>query len=161
MMQFKQKILAAVVTVTLASAAVGTFALSNRADNPVERMSYIFTQLNLTQSQQADVSNLLMSISAEQRSQMQAQREAMRDAETRPSRDEMAALRDSHRAAQTQVLTDQLNTLLAPDVTADLVTYLDAHRVAMMKGGRHGGDERGRGRNQGEIQGDGQNSNGN
>ena len=145
MMKFKRKILAAVMTVTLASAAVATYALGNRAVDPADRMGYIFTQLNLTDSQQSEVLDLLTTLSAEQRTQMKAQMEAMRDADTRPTRDEMAALHDSHRAAQTQVITDRLNTLLAPDVTADLVTYLDAHRVARLKGGQHGGAENDRG----------------
>ncbi|WP_320821854.1 Spy/CpxP family protein refolding chaperone [Reinekea sp.] len=161
MMQFKRKILAAVMTVTLVSAAVAAYATGNRDVGPAERMSYIFTQLNLTDSQQADVLGLLTTLSAEQRSQMQAQREAMRDADIPPTRDERAALRDSHRAGQSQILTDRLNTVLAPDVTADLVTYLDAHRGAMMKGGQHGGAETGRGKRRGNDQGDGQDSNGN
>ncbi|WP_320824182.1 Spy/CpxP family protein refolding chaperone [Reinekea sp.] len=150
MMKFKRKILAAVMTVTLASAAVATYALGNRAVDPADRMGYIFTQLNLTDSQQSEVLDLLKTLSAEQRTQMKANMEAMRDADTRPTRDEMTALHDSHRAAQTQVITDRLNTLLAPDVTADLVTYLDAHRVARLKGGQHGGAESDRGNNQGD-----------
>jgi len=149
MMQFKRTILAAVMTVTLASAAVGTYALGNRTVDPAERMSYIFTQLNLTESQQTEVLDLLATISAEQRTLMQAQREAMRDTDIRPTHEEKKALRDSHRATQIQVITDRMNTLLTPDVTAALVTYLDAHR---------GGDEGGRGKHQGNNQGNGQDS---
>ena len=141
MMHFKQYIRTILITVTLATVtlatvAVATFAMGNRAVDPAQRMSYIFSQLNLTESQQAEVLDLLIAFSADQRSQMQTHREAMRAADPRPTRAELLALRDSRRSAQTQVLTDRLNTLLAPEITAELVTYLDAHRGGMMSGGR-------------------------
>ena len=54
MMHFKQYIRTILITVTLATVAVATFAMGNRAVDPAQRMSYIFSQLNLTESQQAD-----------------------------------------------------------------------------------------------------------
>jgi hypothetical protein len=153
MMHFKQKIRTALITLTLAIVAVSTFAIGNRAVDPAQRMSYIFSQLNLTESQQAEALDLLIAFSADQRSQMQAQREAIRASDTRPTHNELLALRDSHRSAQTQVLTDRLNTLLAPEITAELVTYLDAHRGGMMSGGRRGGDGSSIGRGHGKHHG--------
>lgn len=90
-------------------------------------MEYIAGQLDLTDEQVTAVETIFSDFAEAQRAQMETQREAMRNSETRPSREDMQAMREAHRAAATVQLTDQLNTVLPVEVTDQLMAYVNAH----------------------------------
>jgi Spy/CpxP family protein refolding chaperone len=160
-----KKMIASLMAVTLAASAGLTFANGNgngqgngaqdgsqtSQNQPSDRMNrgdrgmaragnldYIFGQLNLTEESQASVQAVLDAFAESQRELMKDQRDAMRNSDTRPSQEERDALRETHRAEAKVALTDQLNTVLSPDQTADLVEYLDAH-MGNHQGGPKGG----------------------
>ena len=145
MKTLNKTLIASAVAITLALSAGTTFAKGgqgfDKAGNQAEQLEYIFTQLNISDAQQEDVLELLEAAREEQRQAMWDIRKETRDSEDRPSREEMQAQREANQAAQMQLITNKLNTVLSPEVTAELVDYLDAHQGAGMKGQR-GGDSR-------------------
>jgi Spy/CpxP family protein refolding chaperone len=142
MKTLNKTLIASAVAITLALSAGTTFAKggqgSDQAANQGQQLEYIFTQLNISDAQQEDVLELLEAAREEQRQAMWDIRKETRDSEDRPSREEMEAQREANQAAQMQLITDKLNTILSPEVTAELVDYLDAHQGAGMKGQRGG-----------------------
>ena len=158
MKTMNKTIIAVAVAMTLTAATGTAFTkgnMGNQAD-PATKMSYIFTQLSLTEAQQADVLAVMEAAQAEQRAVMLDTRKAMRESDDRPTAEEMQAMREAHQTAQMQVLTDKLNTVLSPDVTADLVEYLAAHQG---KGPANMHDRKGDDRNMGDNRGQGKNEN--
>ncbi len=164
MKRLNKKLIAVAVAITLTSSAGIAFAksgMNNQAD-PATRLNYIFTQLALTETQQADVLAVLEAAQEEQRQAMWETRQAMQNQAERPTQEQRDAMREAHRAAQTQLITDKLNTVLSPEVTADLVEYLDAHQgMGRDMNDRKGGmnDRNGKGDNRGQGQGQGQGQN--
>jgi hypothetical protein len=142
-----KKIVASVFAVSIAMTAGMSFAKGNGSQaDPAQRLNYIFTQLELTEADQAAVLEVLASVREEQRQIMWDSRQAIQDREDAPTREEMDAIRTEHKAAMSQLVTDQLNTVLSPEVTEELVTYLDAHQGMGKQGPRGGkGGEGGRG----------------
>jgi flagellar biosynthesis GTPase FlhF len=130
------------VAMTLALSAGTTFAKGgqgfDQAANQGQQLEYIFAQLNLSDAQQEDVLELLEETREAQRQAMWDARKATRDSEDRPSREEMQAQREAMQTAQMQLITDKLNTVLSPEVTDELVDYLEAHQGQGMKGERGG-----------------------
>jgi hypothetical protein len=100
-------------------------------------LDYIYTELALTEEQQADVNAVLEAFRDQTREEMRAAREELSDDE-RPTREEMAEIREAHRAELLASLTDELNSVLSADQVEDLVTYIDAHSQGGPRGG-HGG----------------------
>ena len=160
MKALNKTLIATAIAVTLTAAGATAFAKGGMGGqgDPATRMSYIFTQLELTETQQADVLAVLEAVQEEHRQAMWDQMQALRDQEDRPTREEMQALRDAQQAAQSQLLTDKLNTVLSPEMTAELVEYLDFHRGPVMGGKQGGRGDGGRqgpgmGQNMGPAQG--------
>jgi len=139
MKTLNKKLIAGAIALTLAATAATSFAKGGAEKDPTQRFNYIFTQLELNEAQQADVIAVMEVLREEHRQEMWDQRKETRDSEDRPSAEEMAALKEANRAEQTQALTDQLNTVLSPELTAELVEYLDAHRAMGMQKGQRGG----------------------
>ncbi|TCS37674.1 Spy/CpxP family protein refolding chaperone [Reinekea marinisedimentorum] len=133
MSTMKKKIAAGGLALILATAAVGAFAKGGQenGDKGERRgnvnLDYIYTELALSEEQQADVNAVLEAFRDQTREDMKAAMEEFRDAEERPSREEMAEIREAHRAELLASLTDELNTVLTADQAEDLVTYIDAH----------------------------------
>ncbi|TXR51336.1 Spy/CpxP family protein refolding chaperone [Reinekea thalattae] len=129
MTTMKQKLAAGGLAIILATSAVSSFAKEGdkgpRRDNV--NLDYIFTELALTEEQQADVNAVLQAFRDQADEQRKAAREERRDAEDRPSREEMAEIRQAHREAMIEGLTDELNKVLSADQTEDFVTYFEAH----------------------------------
>lgn len=147
MTQFKKQFIAATVAATLALGAGTAFAAKGQGRdqaNAGERLDYIFTQLDLTEDQRSEVLSVMEATMEAQRDAMQESREAMRDSEERPSKEDRQALREAQQAVVAQQLTDELNQFLSPNVTAELIDYLDAHRGGMGQGGN--GERRGAGK---------------
>lgn len=105
------------------------------------RWDYIFTQLDITEEQQAQVHTLFKEIAAERREKMKAQREERKryyhvnehanegQHEDRSARrDAWQAKREVRREQARQNLQDRLGTILAPDQVEGFITYLDAHK---------------------------------
>jgi hypothetical protein len=100
-------------------------------------LDYIFTQLDLTEDAQANATAVIESFAEAQQAKMKEHRSQMRDSDTRPSREEMEALREAQQAAATIALTDQLNTVLSPDQTVEVVEYINAHAAKRGEGQNH------------------------
>lgn len=159
MKAFNKKLIAGAMATSLMFAAGGAFAGSyGQQRDPAERLSYIFTQLEITEAQQAQIVEIMETVVEEQREAMWDTMKELRDSEDRPTAEEMQAMRDTHRAEHLQLLTDQLNTVLSPEVTEDLVEYLEAHGMGKAYG-RGGNGQRG-GHNGGGHQGGNQNKGG-
>lgn len=128
----RKTLIATAVVIALASSAGAVFAHdAMNQGRIVERFDYIFTQLNLTETQRTEVVEIMTTQMAELREQHREQRAS--DAE-RPTPEEREALRAAARIA----LTDELGTVLQADQVEGLITYLEAH---LPKGGKgmHGG----------------------
>ncbi|WP_157600050.1 Spy/CpxP family protein refolding chaperone [Saccharospirillum impatiens] len=137
----RQSLMATAVVIALAGSAGAVYA--HDAMNPsrmTERFDYIFTQLDLTDDQRADVVDIMTTQMTELRDQHRAQRDS--DAE-RPTAEEREALRDQARTA----LIDELGTVLQADQVNGLTTYLEAHMARSGKGMHRGGSH-----NRGERQ---------
>lgn len=138
----KKKLVAGGVALVLATTAVGTFAKGG-PDKEGERrggmnLDYIFTQLELTDEQRTEVQEVMTAFREQAREERAAEREARKNSEEeKPSQEEREAMREEAKAAMLVALTDQLNTVLAADDTAELIDYLEAHA------GDHKGDKRG------------------
>jgi Spy/CpxP family protein refolding chaperone len=140
-----KKIVASVFAASIAMTAGMTFAKGNgQQANQGQRLDYIFTQLDLTETQQAEVLEVLANVREEQRQIMWDNKQAMKDREDAPTREEMEAIRTEHQTAMSQLVTDQLNTVLSTEVTEELVEYLDAHKGFGKQGGRGGQGGEGR-----------------
>jgi Spy/CpxP family protein refolding chaperone len=143
MSTMKKKLAAGGLALLLATAAVGSFAKDGQENGKKgERwgnvnLDYIYTELALTEEQQADVNAVLEAFRDQTREEMRAAREELSDDE-RPTREEMAEIREAHRAELLASLTDELNSVLSADQVEDLVTYIDAHSQGGPRGG-HGG----------------------
>jgi Spy/CpxP family protein refolding chaperone len=144
-----KKILAGLIAVTLVTSAGVTFAngegreatsddgqkhgqmhkQGDRSEGKASSLNldYIFNQLSLDDDTQTSVKTVLDTFREEQRAKMTTQRDEMRANATKPSAEEMVALREARQTEATTALTDQLNTLLSPDQTAEFVEYLKAH----------------------------------
>lgn len=111
------------------------------------RLDYIYSQLELTEAEQVSVEEVLQAFAEENRQKMWDQRKAMQDLEDRPSQEDMAAQREANKAEALTLLTDRLNTVLSPNLTEELVEYLDAHHgMGNERGGKNrkpGSNERG------------------
>lgn len=175
MKTFNKKLISSAIVLTMSTVAAVSFAKGpgNSDYDPAQRFDYIFTQLSLTDAQQADVLAVLEQNRETNRDAMKAQMQALRDSEDRPSREEMFALREANREARNIELTDQLNMVLSPEVTNQFVEYLDAHRGMDMhadrgskKGDKDGMRQKGdgsksqNGSGQGNNKGQGGNGNG-
>lgn len=138
---FNKKLISGVVAATLALSAGAALAKGGERGgqyDPASRLNYIFTQLSLTEDQQAQVIATMTELREAQQAAMKETRDAMRNSETQPSDDERLAMQEAHRSAQKQALTDALNQILSPADTEELVEYLDAHQQHG-KQGKHGG----------------------
>lgn len=146
-----KKILASLIAITLVTTAGVTFAngygegrgakndneqkhsqMHKQGDRSKGKSSslnldYIFNQLSLDDDTQTSVKAVMDTFREEQRAKMSTQHEEMRANSTKPSAEEMTALRESRQTEATIALTDQLNTLLSPNQTAEFVEYLQAH----------------------------------
>ncbi|MFC3701668.1 hypothetical protein ACFOND_08470 [Reinekea marina] len=135
-----KKLLAGLLTVTMLTTAGLSMANSGSADQNGDKrakhsqmlgktvkLDYIFGQLNLTEETQASVTEVLKTFQESQRELMKAQREAMKESDSKQSQEEMAALREAKKAELRIALTDQLNTVLSPEQSEALVDYLEAH----------------------------------
>jgi Spy/CpxP family protein refolding chaperone len=145
MKAFNKKLIAGALATTMVLSAGTAFAKGNGQDrNPAERLNYIFTQLEITEAQQTEILDIMQTLASEQREVMWDTMKELRDSEDRPTTEEMQAMRETNKAAQIQALTDQLNTVLSPQVTEELVEYLEAHGMGKMHGrdgqGHRGGD---------------------
>ncbi|EAR08061.1 hypothetical protein [Reinekea blandensis] len=146
MTSFKKQFIAATVVATLALGAGSAYAFNGGGRGQVdaaERFDYIFTQLELTDAQRTEVLAVLEANWDAQRDAMWEVRQSLMDREERPSYEEMQAIRDAHQADMTQQLTDELNVILRPDVTAEFIEYMEAHRGGFGPGSRGGMGERG------------------
>jgi Spy/CpxP family protein refolding chaperone len=134
----KTAITGALVSTLISASAFAKGPDENRGPkiDPAERFEYIFDQLELSEDQRTSVLDIMEALREENREQMQANREAMQNAEERPSREEMDALREAKQAAMRVQLTDQLNTVLSAEDATALVDYLDFHH-RLMAGGQH------------------------
>ena len=135
----RQSLIAIGVVMALAGSASAVYAHDAMNQNRMtDRFDYIFTQLNLTDTQRAEVLDIMTTQMAERREQHREQRDS--DAE-RPTAEERQALRDAARTA----LTDELGTVLQADQVEGLITYLEAHQPRGGKGmhGGHRGEHRG------------------
>ncbi len=137
----KKLIITGVIISTLASA--GAFARGGNDDNkrgaqidPAERYEYIFTQLDLTEDQQSSVLDMMKTLRDEQRDTMREAMQALRDSDERPDRETMDAQREAHRTTMMTQLSDQLNTVLSAEDTAEFIEYLDFHSRQMANGER-------------------------
>lgn len=137
MKKFNKTLLAGAVAATLLMSAGVTYAKGGFGSDryPTERFDYIFTQLNLTEEQRSTVLDVLETSMEAQRETMRDSMWALRDQDERPSREQMQALMESHQATLYQTLTDQLNTVLSPEVTAEFIEYMDAHHAMGGMGG--------------------------
>lgn len=132
----RQALIAVGVVVALAGTASAVYAHDAMSQNRMtDRFDYIFTQLNLTDAQRAEVVDIMTTQMAERREQHRAQRDSGAD---RPTSEERQAFRDAARTA----LTDELGTVLQADQVEGLITYLEAHQPRGGKGmhGGHRGD---------------------
>lgn len=130
-------LIATAVVIALAGSAGTVYAQgAMNQSRIVERFDYIFTQLNLTDTQRTEVVEIITTQMAERREQHREQRAS--DAE-RPTPEEHEALRTAARTA----LTDELGTVLQADQVEGLITYLEAHLPKRGKG-MHGGHRGGR-----------------
>jgi hypothetical protein len=133
MNNLKNKFIAGGIVVIMSATAAGAFAKGGKDDSEraLQRganLDYIFTELSLSEQQQADVNAVMEAHRAEREEVRNSMREAMRNADEKPSREEMQTVRDTNRTVHLQALTDELNTVLPADDAADLVAYLDAHQ---------------------------------
>lgn len=131
-------------------------ALAEPSQHQSQRWDYIFTQLDVTEEQQAQVRELFKEMAAERRATMQEQREARRqyreangqqyqdkrerraERQHQPDRDAWQAERQARREQARQNLQDRLGTILAPDQVEGFVAYLDAHKpMGKHQGKRH------------------------
>lgn len=121
-------------------------ALAEPSQHQSKRWDYIFTQLDVTEEQQAQVHELFKEMADERRAKMQEHREARRqyreangpqsqdqrepraERQHRPDREAWQAERQARREQTRQNLADRLGTILAPDQVEGFITYLDAHK---------------------------------
>lgn len=145
MKTMNKALVAGAVSLTLAVASGLVLAKDGeREQNSGERFEYIFNQLELTETQRTDVLDVMQSYSETSREEMKARMEEFRSSsDERPSRDEMRAQMETYRAEQLVGLADQLNLVLSPEDTAELIEYLEAH---MPKGMGQRGERSGEGR---------------
>ncbi|WP_394170731.1 Spy/CpxP family protein refolding chaperone [Saccharospirillum alexandrii] len=133
----RQALIAIGVVVALAGSASAVYAHDAMNQNRMtDRFDYIFTQLNLTDAQRAEVVDIMTTQMAERREQHREQRDSGAE---RPTAEERQALRDAARTA----LTDELGTVLQADQVEGLITYLEAHQPRGGKG-MHGSHRGGR-----------------
>ena len=122
-------------------------ALAEPSKHHSQRWDYIFTQLDITEEQQAQVHTLFKEMATERRAEMKAQREERKryheanegQYEDRSARrDAWQTERQVRREQARQNLSDRLGTILAPDQVEGLVTYMDAHKPGHKhQGARH------------------------
>lgn len=117
-------------------------ALAEPSQHQPQRWDYIFTQLDVTEEQQAQVRELFNEMAAERRAKMQEHRAAhkqyreangqqyrdKRERRTEHDREAWQAERQARREQARQNLEDRLSTILAPDQVEGFITYLDAHK---------------------------------
>ena len=129
----RNTLIATALAVALTTSATSALAWggNERPQDPAERFSYIFNELNLSDEQAEEVLDVMRSFRDDQRQAMQARRDS---GAGRPSADEFAALREQAHTA----LSDQLGTILSATQVEELMTYLEFHGP-MMGGGRHHG----------------------
>ena len=142
MRNLSKKLVASAVAFTLLASAGSAYAMGGPrqgGERQGQQLGYIFSQMELNEQQQEDVLATLEALREQHKDQMWEQMKEMRERDERPSQDEKQALRDAFRAQQSQAMTDQLNTVLSPEQTEELVEYLDAHRA--MFEGRKGGHQ--------------------
>lgn len=134
MKTFNKKLIASAIVASMFLGAGATFAdgFYRQDRDPAQRLNYIFTQLQISEEQQQQITEIMQNVYQEQRQVMWEQMQTLRNADERPTQEEMLTYREEHRATQRQALTDQLNTVLDPSVTEDLVEYLDAHQAMGM-----------------------------
>ena len=97
-----------------------------------EGMEQMAVLLDLDEYQQGEVRRIL----DEQRSAARAAREAMRESDERPSREEMA----THRQQAQENLLTQLQSVLTPEqITKFQALMQDSRGEGRRGGGRHGG----------------------
>lgn len=144
-----KKIIAGTVAATLVLTAGFTFAKGSGDEqrDPSQRFEYIFTQLDISETDQAQVIEVMEGVMEMQRDAMWAVKQDLRDREERPTKEEMQSIRETQKASMLQQMTDQLNTVLSPEVTEEFVEYLEAHSHMAMHGKRGGkggfkGDDR-------------------
>lgn len=101
------------------------------ASRAAERFDYIFTQLNLDDTQrQATIDVMLaQTMSKEDR---KAQRETLKDLDQDARQAQMALLKTQ----RLQALADELNQVLSPNQTAEFIEYLEAHSFHQKKMGK-------------------------
>lgn len=128
----------------LSLGAQTVLAESSQRQSP--RWDYIFTQLDVTDEQQAQVHDLFQELAAERRAKMQEHREARRqyreasgqqyqdkrerraERQQRPDREAWQAERQARREQARQNLQDRLGTILTPDQVEGFIAYLNAHK---------------------------------
>lgn len=133
----RQSLIALGLVVALAGSASTVYAHDAMNQNRlIDRFDYIFTQLNLTDAQRAEVVDIMTTQMTERREQHRQQRDSGAE---RPTTEERLALRAAARTA----LTDELGTVLQADQVEGLITYLEAHQPRGGKG-MHGGHRGGR-----------------
>lgn len=139
MKRMNRSLIAGITATTLLLSGAVAFAAGNdQQRDPSQRFDYIFTQLDLSDDQRTAVIDVMEAAMEEHRDLMWQTMQSLREQDERPSREDMQALMTSQQAAMTQSLTDDLNTVLSPEVTAELIEYIEAHR-GMGAMGRHGG----------------------
>ncbi len=133
----RKTLITTAVVIALAGSAGAVYAHDAMNQSRLtERFDYIFTQLNLTETQRTEVVDIMTTQMAELREQHREQRA---NGAERPTPEEREALRAEIRTA----LADELGTVLQGDQVEGLITYLEAH---LPKGGKgmHGGHRGGR-----------------
>lgn len=132
----RKTLFATAVVIALAGSAGAVYAHDGiNQTRLTERFDYIFTQLNLTEAQRADVVEIMTTQMTERREQHREQRASGAERPTLEAR-------DARRAEIRTALADELGTVLQADQVEGLITYLDAHQPSdgkgMHRGGRHG-----------------------
>lgn len=124
----RKTLFATAVVIALAGSAGAVYAHDGMNQSRLtERFDYIFTQLNLTEAQRAEVLDIMTTQMTEQREQHWQQHDSGAE---RPTAEERQALRAAARTG----LTDELGTVLQADQVEGLITYLEAHQPRRGKG---------------------------
>lgn len=133
----RKTLIATAVVVALAGTAGVVYAHDGISQSRMtERFDYIFTELNLTEAQRADVMEVMTT-------QMTELREQHREQHASGAERPMPEARDALHSQMRIDLEDELGTVLQADQVEGLMTYLDAHQPRGAKG-MHGGHRGGR-----------------